>query len=124
MTSNRKNATITVFKVAALKEWHRACHEGSFGGSADDMRDGFIHLSARHQLEGTLAKHFAGRNDLVLIAFSAGDLGSPLRWEVSRGGDLFPHFYGPLPAAAALWAVPLLTRDDGVAVLPEDLAEC
>jgi uncharacterized protein (DUF952 family) len=124
MTSKNRIATETVFKVVALRDLHKACHDGSFTGSVDDMRDGFIHLSAGHQLEGTLAKHFAGHDDLVLIAFHARDLGPRLRWEASRSGDLFPHLYGPLPATAALWARPLAIRDDGIAVLPEELAAC
>ena len=37
---------------------------GSFAGSADDRRDGFIHLSTCDQLTGTVDKHFAGREDL------------------------------------------------------------
>ena len=54
---------------------------GRFDGSADDARDGFIHLSARHQVAGTLAKYFAGQRDLVLLAVDPERLGERLRWE-------------------------------------------
>ncbi len=62
----------------------------------DDLRDGFIHFSTADQLPITLAKHFAGQKDLVLIAVQASSLGNALNWEKSRGGKLFPHLYGLL----------------------------
>jgi uncharacterized protein (DUF952 family) len=66
-----------------------------------DARDGFIHLSARGQVAGTLAAHFAGVEGVELLAIDAARLArGALRWEVSRGGDRFPHLYGPLPETA------------------------
>lgn len=113
---------LVVFKVLEGSEWRHACRSGWFLGSADDRRDGFIHLSARHQLGGTLARHFAGKTGHLLVAYAAEDLGRALRWEPSRGGELFPHLYGPLPTAPALWTKPLPLGDDGVPMLPADLA--
>ena len=89
-----------VFKVATRAAWEDACRRGAFAGSADDRRDGFIHLSVEHQLAGTLARHFRGARDLVLVEFDAAALGSALRWEPSRGGDLFPHLYAELADGA------------------------
>jgi uncharacterized protein (DUF952 family) len=87
-----------VYKVLAAAEW---CADLSvYHGSADDARDGFIHLSTAAQLPGTLERHFRGREDLVLLAVDAAALGEALRWEPSRGGDLFPHLYGALPRSA------------------------
>lgn len=113
--------TTIVFKICTLADWQRACENGAYTGSLDDVRDGFIHLSARHQLAGTAAKHFRGVEDLVLVALDADRLAPPLRWEASRGGDLFPHHYAPLPTAAALWTRPLPLGDDKVPLIPEDL---
>jgi uncharacterized protein (DUF952 family) len=96
-----------IYKVCAAAEWAAAETAGRYEGSADDRRDGFIHFSTAAQLSGTLARHFAGRDDLVLIAVDAEALGDALKWEPSRGGDLFPHLYAALPVAAALWARPL-----------------
>lgn len=110
-----------IFKVATRTAWDEACEQGTFPGSQDDRRDGFIHLSTHHQLVGTLAKHFKDQVDLMLIAFDADALGDDLRWERSRGGDLFPHLYAALPTAAA-HAVRLLKLDaDGLPVVPEDI---
>lgn len=113
-----------VFKVLPEAAWIEACKLGAFAGSSDDLREGYIHLSAAHQLAGTLGKYFAGRNDLVLVAYRTSTLGPALRWETSRGGDLFPHLYGPLPTASALWQRPLKLGPDGVALIDEDFFRC
>jgi uncharacterized protein (DUF952 family) len=107
-----------VFKVLSEAAFAEAAREGHFLGSPDDRRDGFIHLSAVHQLEGTLAKHFAGQDGLVLLALDAGRFGPALKWEVSRGGESFPHLYAPLDLAALLWAERLRLDPDGRHILP------
>lgn len=107
-----------VFKILPADDWAQARASGAFAGSADDLRDGFIHLSTAAQLAGTAARHFAGRPDLVLVAFAVAALGSDLAWEPSRGGALFPHLYAPLPAALALWQAPLVLGPDGVPIIP------
>ncbi|MDX2258965.1 MAG: DUF952 domain-containing protein [Hyphomicrobiaceae bacterium] len=110
-----------VYKILPAAEWADAEHRGSYGGSRDDQRDGFIHLSAADQVAGTVARHFKGQGDLVLVTFPAAALGAALVWEPSRRGALFPHLYGPLPAAAAIGCVPLALGADGVPVVPEGL---
>jgi uncharacterized protein (DUF952 family) len=84
-----------LFKIFRSAEWASFEAEGVFAGSADDLRDGFVHLSTAGQLEGTLARHFAGFGGLV-VAEIAVEEDPALRWEPSRGGALFPHLYRPL----------------------------
>lgn len=110
-----------VYKILAADEWQAAKRAGSYAGSADDARDGFIHLSTADQLAGTAARHFRGKPGLVLVAFDAASLGPGLKWEPSRGGALFPHLYAVLPTAPALRVEPLPLDPDGVPVLPQDL---
>jgi uncharacterized protein (DUF952 family) len=110
-----------VFKIAPREAWADACRVGTFGGSADDRRDGFIHLSALHQLSGTLARHFKGRTDLVVIKLDSDALGDALRWEPARNGDLFPHLYAPLPTTAACAVLPLSIDAKGEPIVPEDI---
>jgi|SRR5688572_7150908 uncharacterized protein (DUF952 family) len=112
--------TGAVYKVLSAAAFAEAARQGEFSGSADDLRDGFVHLSAAHQLEGTLAKHFAGQDGLVLLALDPSRLGAALKWEASRGGELFPHLYAPLDLGALLWAEPLPLGADGRHVLPQD----
>lgn len=96
-----------IYKIVDRYSWRQATAAGRYEGSADDHRDGFIHFSARHQLEGTAAKHFAGQTDLLLVAIDPAALGDELKWEPSRGGDLFPHLYGPLTIDAVVWETAL-----------------
>lgn len=111
-----------VYKVLRAEEFAEASRRALFEGSADDLRDGFIHLSTGEQLEGTLRKHFAGEDGIVLLALDAAQLGQQLTWEPSRGGALFPHLYAPLPLAAVLWVERLGLGDDGMHRLPAAFA--
>ena len=113
-----------VYKVCTRQSWDTACRDGVFAGSADDVRDGYIHLSTATQLRGTLDKHFSGAADLVLITLDAARLSKRLRWEASRGGDEFPHFYDALPVSAAIGTVELLLDENGRHILPADLTAC
>lgn len=113
-----------VYKITKVEDWKEAKARGSFFGSRDDSRDGFIHLSAEHQVRDTLEKHFSGEDDLVLIAFEAEALGPSLRWEASRGGDLFPHLYADLPASRALWQRTLIRSAEGHIHLDEEWFRC
>jgi uncharacterized protein (DUF952 family) len=97
----------TIFKIMSEDEWNAAVQASVYAGSAVDKKDGYIHFSAQEQLRETAAKYFAGLQDLVLIAFDSADFGETLKWEVSRGGALFPHLYAPLPTELALWVKPL-----------------
>ncbi len=47
---------------------------------------------------------------------------NPLRWEPSRGGDLFPHLYALLPSTAVQSATPAPLADGGTPIIPNDLA--
>ena len=111
--------TGVIYKICERAAWDAAQRSGTFTGSAVDMRDGFIHLSTVAQVRETAAKHFAGAADLVLIAVDAGALRDRVKWELSRGGDLFPHLYDALPIAAVLWAKPLPLGPAGQHVFPE-----
>lgn len=103
-----------VYKILTADDWAAALSSGAYHGSADDRRDGFIHLSTFEQVRGTAERHFKGRSDLVLVAFDATALGPLLRWEPSRGGVHFPHLYGPLPATLALEVQSMTLDANGV----------
>ncbi len=113
-----------VYKVALAAEWKNAIQLGRFYGSDDDRRDGFIHLSTAEQLHQTLEKHFIGKSGLVLIAFATVSLAPSLRWEVSRGGERFPHHYAELSANLALWVRPLSGGSSGVPAIDPAWLAC
>ncbi|MGA8077000.1 MAG: DUF952 domain-containing protein [Xanthobacteraceae bacterium] len=108
-----------IYKICEHAAWREAERERVYDGSDVDRRDGFIHFSTAAQLAGTAAKHFAGQADLMLIAVNGDTLGTALKWEASRGGELFPHLYGPLYLDGVHWARPLPDEIDGKRSLPE-----
>ncbi len=109
----------TIYKICPSGLWQDAQRIGLFRGAGIDAQDGYIHFSTALQVAETAAKHFAGATDQVLVAVEAASLGAALKWEPSRGGDLFPHLYAPLSLAAVKWAVPLRLGADGRHVFPE-----
>ena len=135
-----------IYKICPRDEWHGARERGQYTGSEDDQRDGFVHFSTADQLAGTLAKHFAGQTDLVLVGVDESRLGSALRWEPSKGkpskgkpskgepsaghgskaggsGDsvLYPHLYGVLEMSLVEWVRPIGHDDAGGHIVPDGL---
>ena len=92
----------TAFKIFTADQWAQFVSDGVFHGAPVDLADGYIHLSAADQVQGTLDKHFAGQAGLVIAEVDLTALGDAVKWEASRGGALFPHLYGLLPMAAVL----------------------
>jgi uncharacterized protein (DUF952 family) len=90
-----------IYKICPRGEWQAALAEGVYRGSEVDRRDGFIHFSSATQVEETLRRHFAGQRDLLVIGVDPASLGAALRFEVSRGGETFPHLYGELRVSLA-----------------------
>lgn len=107
------------WKVLTAPQMTALLAEGSFSGAPVDLADGYIHLSTAEQLPETLARHFAGQRDLHLAAVDLAAMGAAIRWEASRGGQLFPHIYASLPLAAVIAHGPLTRAADGTLVLPE-----
>lgn len=100
------------------REQFAALTAGHFTGAPADIADGYIHLSTAAQLDETLARHFAGQEDLIIAAVPLAPLGAALRWEPSRGGALFPHLYGPLTLGRIAAHCPLRRDAEGRALLP------
>ena len=108
-----------IYKILSQHEWDHAQQSGVFKGSGIDIQDGFIHFSASSQLAETAAKHFGGQKNLVLLAVDEETLGSDLKWEVSRGGDLFPHLYANLELSTIHGSYPLPLDQNGRHVFPD-----
>lgn len=105
------------YKVLTAAQF-TALQAGSFEGAPVDIADGYIHLSKASQLTGTVRKHFAGQEGLIVVAIGLDRVSAPVRWEVSRGGQLFPHLYGQLSMDDVLAYAPLRWHE-GEVVLPE-----
>ncbi|MGA1800605.1 DUF952 domain-containing protein [Rhizobium sp. HT1-10] len=108
-----------IYKIVPEMAWEEAKAEGIFHGASIDLADGYIHLSTSAQVKQTAALYFAGQADLLLVAIDSDTLGDGLKYEPSRGGELFPHLYGLLPMTSVLWAKPLPIDKDGTHQFPE-----
>jgi uncharacterized protein (DUF952 family) len=108
-----------VYKIVAGAAWRAALAEGRFAGAGVDLADGYIHLSTAAQAPETARLHFAGQAGLVLLRIDAASLGPSLKWEPSRGGQLFPHLYAPLDPALVEVVTDLALAADGTPQLGE-----
>lgn len=106
------------YKVLTAPQMADLLAQGQFSGAPIDLADGYIHLSSAEQLTETIDKHFGSQTDLYVAAVDLEPLGSAIRWEPSRGGQLFPHLYGELPLSAVLAHGPLERAEDGSVRLP------
>ena len=102
---------MAIYKIMRGPEWAVLEAEGRTRGASIDLRDGFVHLSTREQVEDTARLHFAGEADLVLVAVDEARLGEDLRWEPSRGGAPFPHLFREMRRQDVIWHRPLPWRD-------------
>lgn len=110
---------LTAYKVLTAEQMATLEQEESFAGAPVDLADGYIHLSTAEQLTETVDKHFAGQRDLHVAAVDLGSFGAGLKWEESRGGQLFPHLYGgPLLLETVIAYGPLERDTDGTVKLP------
>lgn len=109
-----------VYKILSAEDWDLAQTLG-YSKTALDEGDGYVHLSTRDQVAETLSLHYHGRENVRLLEYIAEEFGGPIRWEESRGGQLFPHLYSTLriDAAKRIWT--LSSGPDGVPKLPDDI---
>ena len=106
-------ASMRVYKILTEEELFALRRDTEFAGSPDDLEDGFVHLSAGHQVAETAERHFAGQQGLWIAALETDRLGDDLKWEEARGGVRFPHLYRPIRLADVAWVKPLQQGPDG-----------
>lgn len=108
-----------IYKIASADVVAAARASGTFTGMPIDLADGYLHFSTALQLPETLRLWFKGQRDLALLAIHGRDRGDTLRWEPSRGGQLFPHVYGTFPMTAVVHEATIAVDDEGRCELPE-----
>jgi len=110
-----------VYKIFTNKQWEEAKRFGRMPVAPIDEADGYIHLSTAAQLAKTLELYFAGQNDVEILAISNQKVSTNLRWEPSRGGELFPHLYAALKMSDIEWQTNLSVAKDGKCQLPDKI---
>lgn len=112
---------MAIYKILRGSEWAALLHDGETAGAPVDLADGFVHFSTASQLLETAERHFADESGLLVLKVDDARLGDALRWEPSRGGQLFPHLYRPLRLTDLAWVRPM-GRADGRHALPDGAA--
>jgi uncharacterized protein (DUF952 family) len=106
-----------LYHLARRADWEKAEAGEPYFGSADDLRDGFIHFSTASQVMESAARHRAGEADNLLIVVAECGV-SAWRWEKARSGALFPHLYGALPMDSVVGVHELPLGPDGLHIFP------
>lgn len=110
-----------IYKILRSNEWAALQAHGETHGAPVDIADGYVHFSTAAQAPETASKWFAAMENLQLLAFDSATLGAALKWEPSRGGQLFPHLYGSLKLQDMIWHA-ALPWDGAAHVFPEGMA--
>lgn len=92
-----------LFHILRPEDWERAQSVGEYRPPSLEQ-EGFIHLSAAHQVRAVLEKLYHGERNLQVLVIDAARLQAPLRWEPPAGilpdglsaDERFPHLYGAL----------------------------
>jgi len=114
----RPELVTTIYRLMRASDYRALCSVGRFSGSEHDVRDGFIHFSAAHQVAETAARHYAAQSELVLLFVDVGRLGGALRWEPSRNDEPFPHLYAELSLDAVRRVESVALDAEGRHMLP------
>ncbi len=108
-----------IYKIVPAEHWEAAKREGIVSPMPIDTADGYMHFSTGSQLGKTLELYFAGQKNIKILAVAVKNVEAELKWEPSRGGDLFPHLYAPLPLDQVIWHETVDVNADGNCTLPE-----
>lgn len=84
-----------IYHIVPAADWARFENEPAYE-AASLQTEGFIHLSQKEQVDGTLSRYYQNVPDLLLLHVDTDKLMPELRYEPSTNDDLFPHLYGPL----------------------------
>lgn len=111
------------YKIISKQIWRSQLESmKKFIGTDLDIKDGFIHLSAKAQLKETARKYFSGQDGLLLISVDLSKVNGEVKWEPSRNNELFPHIYGWFDASAVNWIKDLeLTSDKSDFIYPPEV---
>lgn len=111
----------TIYKILTADQLATVEHGGLMQAPVD-VADGYVHFSTSRQVQETLSKWFRGQTGCVLVAVDGADFGPDLKWEVSRGGDHFPHVYAEVRQhhIGAIWPLDMFDAE-GAPLAPDDV---
>ncbi len=110
-----------LYKIVTASHWLSAHALDYLPPMQIDIDDGFMHFSTAKQLRKTLELYFSGERGVVILAIERQQVQENLKWEPSRGGDLFPHLFAPLEKSAIVWHKTVDVSSAGQCDLPPDI---
>ena len=111
-----------IFKIFLPNEWQDFAKVGRTKGEPVDIADGYVHFSTTTHVTETLTKHFSSHDKLVVAAFKTDTFSTVLNWELSLGGQYFPHLYRGLLMTEVEWHS-AIKKENGCHYLPEAINE-
>jgi len=85
-----------IYHITTKSEWEHALTIGKYE-AASLQKEGFIHMSHLHQIEGVLERYFQGKTDLVKLNVDETKLIAEIKNELSPSlQESFPHVYGAI----------------------------
>lgn len=84
-----------IYHIVSATDWMNQASELVYK-AVSLQTEGFIHLSTKEQVSGTLRRYYQNVPDLLLLHVDVDKLEHPLNYEASTNNEQFPHLYGPL----------------------------
>ncbi|WP_420146988.1 DUF952 domain-containing protein [Spirosoma sp.] len=84
-----------IYHIVLATDWKQQETQTDYK-AASLQTEGFIHLSQKEQVNGTLNRYYQNTPNLLLLHVDANRLKHELKYEASTNNELFPHLYGPL----------------------------
>lgn len=96
-----------LFHIVDGREWSSLAAHDTYRPASLDT-EGFVHCSFEQQVAGTLALHFPGRTELVVLEIDPALVTAPVVVEDLYGrNEKFPHVYGAIPVGAVVAVHPV-----------------
>ncbi len=95
-----------IYHIVSATDWAKQASQPTYEASSLQT-EGFIHLSRKEQVSGTLSRYYQNVPGLLLLHVDADKLTHELTYEVATNNERFPHLYGPLNKDAVVEVEPL-----------------
>lgn len=90
-----------IYHIVPAADWQKQAGASTYEAPSLQT-EGFIHLSTKEQVAGTLNRYYQDVPDLLLLHVDTGKLTSELKFELATNNEAFPHLYGPLNKEAVV----------------------
>jgi uncharacterized protein (DUF952 family) len=109
----------TIYHLVKKADWEAAPTSSQYRAASLDA-EGFIHCCGDEaQMLAVANARFTGEEAVLVLDVDTDRLLSPVKYEASRSGGIYPHIYGPLNLDAVRLVRRLLPESDGRFIVAE-----